>query len=292
MVRRRLGFAVLLVVCARTPLSAQRVGDDRAGVAVEGRPAAAPADSGGKVWRIAGLRIPRRDSSWWVPLTSAVLPGTGQALIGQDRFVAYLAMEAYLVIRIHDRGLQAIRERDRSQALARDVARANFGGPRPVGPWSYYEDMEKYTESGVFNLTPGGKFVPEGDESTFNGAMWRLARLTYWDDANVAPDTASLAYRNSINYYLSRAVTPEYRWSWRNAQLEQDLFRRAIKRKNQAYSDRATVVGYLAANHILSMLDAFITLRLSTGLGAPGTPAISRLEGTLPWAPFGRPSSR
>ncbi len=270
---------------------AQRAGDDRAGVAPVLR-AERPAADSAKAWRLGALRIPRRDSSWWVPLASAVVPGAGQALLGQDRFVAYLATEAFLLVRIHDRNQEAVRERDRSQALARDVARVIYGGARPVGPWSYYEDMEKYAESGVFNLTPGGRFSPEVDESTFNGAMWRLARLTYWDNPNVSPDTASAAYRNSLNYYAGRAVAPEYRWSWRNAQLEQDLFRRAIKRKNKAFSDRAATLGYLAANHLLSMVDAFITLRLSTGLGTAGAPATTRLEGTLPWAPFGRPSSR
>ena len=97
---------------------AQRVGEDRAGVAVDARPTSSATDTSSKYWRIAGLRIPRRDSSWWVPLTSAVIPGTGQALLGQNRFVAYLATEAFFLIRMHDQGEEAVRVRDRSQALA------------------------------------------------------------------------------------------------------------------------------------------------------------------------------
>ena len=243
--------------------------------------------------RLGPLAIPRRDSSWWVPLTSAVVPGTGQALLGQHRFIAYMAVEAFAVLGYVNQRNEALRGRDQYQAQARDVARVLFPGSRPVGPWSYYESMEHYLEIGVFDRFPGGEFTPESDESTFNGDMWRLARETYWRDPAVTPDKNSQQYRSAIGFYIARAVTPEYRWSWRNAQLEQNLYRRTILNTNQSYRDANQQLGFLIVNHLLSAVDAFVTIRLRGGAGAviPGAQATS-LSATLPWAPFGRPVTR
>jgi hypothetical protein len=243
--------------------------------------------------RLGLLKVPRRDTSWWVPLASAIVPGTGQAILGQNRFIAYLAVEAFAVLGYFNQHNEAIRGRDQYRAQANEVARALFPGNKPVGPWSYYESMEHYLESGVFDQFPGGVFTPESDETTFNGDMWRLARETYWRDPNVQPDKNSQEYRNAIGFYIARAVQPEYRWSWRNAQLEQDLYRRTILRTNQAYRDANLQIGFLIANHILSAVDAFVTIRLRGGAGAavPGAQPTS-LSATLPWAPFGRPVTR
>ncbi len=304
---RAIAFALAALSGGASAVSAQRVADARPvfGGAVAPAPAAPAPDLGiarsadgdsarapGKI-RFGRLAIPRRDSSWWVPLASAIVPGTGQARLGQNRFMAYLAFEAFAVLGYFDQHNQALRYRDQYRALARDVARAFYGGNRPVGPWAYYESMEHYLESGVFDRFPGGEFTPESDESTFNGDMWRLARATYWRDQNVAPDKNSQEYRNAIGFYINRAVTPEYRWTWRNAQLEQDLYRRTILNTNQAYRDANLQLGFLIANHLLSAVDAFATIRLRGGAGAaiPGAPPTS-LSATLPWAPFGRPETR
>ena len=68
------------------------------------------------------LGIPRRDSSWWVPLASTVLPGAGQALLGQSRFVAYFAVEGYILVDYLNQASIETRERARSRALAHDVS--------------------------------------------------------------------------------------------------------------------------------------------------------------------------
>ena len=96
--------------------------------------------------RLGRLAIPRRDSSWWVPLSSAILPGTGQAVLGQNRFIAYLAVEAFAVLGYFKLHNEALRGVDQYRAQARDVSRALFPGSRPVGPWSYYESMERSEE--------------------------------------------------------------------------------------------------------------------------------------------------
>jgi hypothetical protein len=238
--------------------------------------------------RIGPIAIPRRDSSWWVPLASAAVPGTGQALLGQHRFIAYLAVEGFAFLGYLDQHAEQLRERDRFQSLASDVARSLFPGDRPVGQWAYYELMEHYIESGVFNLVPGGTFTPEVDITSYNGAAWLLARQTYWSNPNVQPDPASSEYRKALAFYVARAVQPQFRWSWRNAQLEQDVYVQTIERANQASRDARLQLGLLIANHLLSMVDAYVTLRVHGGLGAGGSP--TSLSATIPWAPFGRPS--
>jgi hypothetical protein len=237
------------------------------------------------------LSIPRRDSSWWVPLASGVMPGAGQALLGQDRFIGYVAMEAYALLSALDRSAEERLQTHRYQSLALDVARAFVLGNRPVGNWPYYESMEKYIESGVFNAgAPGGDFTPETDVTTYNGFIWLDVRQRWWTNPYVEPDHSSSQYRNAFNEYLARAYRPEMRWSWRNAQLEQDNYRQIINLKNQVHHDATTALGVLAANHLLSMIDAFVTVRLRGGAGAGGTP--SELSLTVPWAPFGHPRTR
>ena len=240
--------------------------------------------------RIGALRIPRRDSSWWVPLTSLVLPGAGQALLGQDRFLGYLAVEGYVIVDYLKVSGEQRDERTRSRVLAHDVARGVFGGTRPEGAWAYYESMEHYVESGVFERLPGGEFAPEVDVTTYNGFLWLDVRKRYWDNPNVEPSHTSRPYVDAITEYKARAITDAFRWSWRNAQLEQDIYRRSILRENQAAHVAASLVNALVVNRLLSTVDAFVTVRVRNGAGTSLTP--SALELSVPWAPFGRPSPR
>ena len=231
--------------------------------------------------------LARADSAWWLPLTSALMPGTGQLLLRQDRAIAYAAAEGLVLIQYFNASGEEARDRDRSRSLARDVARAAFGGARAVGPWAYYENMEHYVESGVFNRFPDAEFSPEVDLQTYNGWLWLDVRRRYWDNPNVEPLHTSAAYVRALNEYLTRAVRDEGRWSWRNAQLEQDVFRRTIKRKNQAAQTATEMLSLLVANHLLSTVDAFVAMRVRGLAGAGGR--ISGIEVSLPWEALGRP---
>lgn len=262
MPRRPLLLAVLLLVSGATPVAAQR---------------------------ILPRFVPAGDSSWWAPVASAVIPGLGQAALGQDRFIAYLAVEALAVVAHSNELTQAKREQRRYEELARDVARAFFADVRPKGTFAYYESMEKFLESGVFDRLPGGEVDPDINVTTYNGFLWYVARRTYWRDPDLAPGAETPEFRLAMNMYLSRAIRPEYRWSWRNAQLEQDLFRRTIRRSNQSYRRAREQLGILIANHLLSTVDAFATVRFRT-TPEPGAPTTRQLGVTVPWAPFGRPS--
>lgn len=227
---------------------------------------------------------------WWTPFASAALPGSGQAVLRQARAVPYLAIEAFAWSQYLSERREGRARRNDYVELARVVARAFFSETLPAGDFEYYERMEQFVESGVFDLAPGGTLQPELDVSTFNGATWLLARQTFWEDPDIPPPVASSAYQDALDFYSRRAVRPEFRWSWRNAQLEQDLFRRTIERSNDAFRSSSALLGLILANHALSAVDAFVTLRLRRGLQGRGD-AGYRVEASVPWAPFGRPRS-
>ena len=255
--------------------SRSRVGVARAGAGTPelpgtGLPRAPGVERTGAIGVARWGRMEPADRRRWAPVASLLLPGTGQTLLGQDRFVAYLAMEAWSVLEFANQRTEARRQQNRYRNLARDVARSLFGTKPPVGTWAYYESMEHYVESGVFDRLPGGEVDPDEDVSTYNGAMWLLARQTYWTDPTVPPLVSSTAYRNAYNFYLDRAVRPQYRWSWRNAQLEQDIYVRTIQRSNTSYRGARRALGLVIANHLLSSVDAFATLRVEGLEGGNG----------------------
>ena len=201
------------------------------------------------------------------PLVSLLLPGTGQLLAHQDRGAVYLAAEVYLVSRFLQLDHEAVAEAQRFQNLAFDVARRSFGPVRRDTIFEYYEQMERFAESGAYDKDPGPALVPESDPSTYNGSMWLLARQTYWEDPNVPPDPMSPQYLNALQFYQARAVGANFLWSWRNHSLEHEVFRDYIKRSDNAFRRAQNQIGLLLANHVLSAVDALISARLSAATG-------------------------
>lgn len=268
------GAALVVSVVGARALSAQQVTSARAGVPGAGDSRGQVMPAGTPVAGTPGIsgrgRLDGADRRRWAPVASLLLPGTGQTLLGQDRFVAYLALEAWAVLEFANQRTEARRQQNRYRALARDVARSLYGANPPVGTWAYYEAMEHYVESGVFDRLPGGEVDPDIEVDTHNGAMWLLARQTFWTDPTVPPLISSARYRNALNFYLDRAIRAEYRWSWRNAQLEQDLYVRTIRRYNTSFREARQALGIVIANHLLSSVDAFATLRVEGLEGGDG----------------------
>jgi hypothetical protein len=194
------------------------------------------------------------------PLLSALVPGAGQAVLGQDRAVVYAAVEMFLLIRRASDGRAQARQEQEYRGLARQVARAHFSATPPDGDWDYYETMEKWFESGAYSLSPT-ELVPESDVTTFNGSRWLLVQRNHGIDID-APDRSSDAYRAALADYASQAAPSEFLWSWRNAQLEWDLYRRTINKRNDAAHAVGLDVTLLLANHVLSTVDAFSSFRL------------------------------
>lgn len=198
----------------------------------------------------------------WAIAASAILPGSGQALLGVNRALPYVAVEAFGWTS-YIRDAQAYRRhRNGYRDLAARVARAAWSAVRPHGDFEYYERMTHYQESGRYDLVAGGIIDPETDTTTYNGAMWLLARRTYWADPSTAPDTASPEWARAVAFYKTRAYDQLYRWSWTQAPLEYAAFLDLIGDSNDANRRAMLDLGVIIANHVLSTVDAYITVRL------------------------------
>jgi hypothetical protein len=207
-------------------------------------------------WRVS----PRAQR--FAPLASAVVPGAGQMMLGHDRFVAYLAVEALSWWRYTKDVREQRRQETEFKTLARRVARAPFTLQSPDllpdADWAYYEKMRDYAESGSFSLATSGPIVPDTDVTTYNGSRWQLARTTF--------STREAA----LQEYVRTAVTPEFEWSWKDAVLQYDRFKRTTDKRNDAYRGGIADLMVIGTNHILSMIDAFSTIRLRAVPSAGG----------------------
>lgn len=291
---RRLTLVALLAAVASgsSPAAAQRaepVFTRNVKEPIAGPPLArsdAPGAAVRPAWPAAAARVDttphRRRSSAWAALASAVVPGTGQLLLRQRRAVVYIALEALALSRYASHSRDARRSRDAYRSLAATVARAPFSETRPVGDFDYYERMEHYVASGRFDLSSQGLPIrPEEDTTTFNGAIWQLARRTYWNDPSQPPPRESIEWLRAESFYLQRAIRPEYRWSWEGAEDAHGNFRQLIGRSNDRYRDALSDLGWTLGNHVLSSIDASVSIRLrrqETMLGTAYGATVS-----LPW---------
>jgi len=213
---------------------------------------------------------PRRPPSVVLrPLASLLVPGTGQLLAHQDRGAVYLAAEIYLVSRFLQLDREAGREAGRFQTLAYDIARRSVAPTRRDTVFEYYEQMERFVESGRYDADPGAAFVPETDAGTYNGSVWLLARRTFWEDPDVPPDPTSPQYWRALQFYQARAVGPGFLWTWRDHSLEHAVFRESIRRSDTAFRRAQNQIGLLLANHVVSAVDAIISSRLAAVAGRP-----------------------
>ena len=201
------------------------------------------------------------------PLASLIIPGTGQLMNHQDRGAVYIAAEVYLLSRYLQLDHEATIEARRFQNLAFDVARQAFAPMRRDTIFEYYEQMERFAESGSYDADAGAAFVPETDPATYNGSVWLLARRTFWEDPNVPPDPTSPQYWRALQFYQARAVGPNFLWSWRNHSLEREVFRDYIRRSDNAFRRAQNQVGLLLANHVLSAVYALISARMRAAAG-------------------------
>ena len=219
------------------------------------------------------------------PLASLLLPGAGQLMGGHDRGAVYLATEIYLVSRFLQLDRDASRAANRFHSLAYDVARRAYTPTRRDTVFEYYEQMERFDESGSYDRDPGAALVPESDARTYNGSVWLLARRTFWEDPDTPTDPTSPAYWRALQFYQARAVGPGFQWSWRDHSLEHQVFRETIRHSDDGFRRAQNQVGLLLANHVVSAVDALISSRLAAAAGRPtalhttvGTRGIARLQ--------------
>jgi hypothetical protein len=236
----------------------------------------------------AELFAPRLDSTrtsgprWLVPLhsrtaqnlspiASAIVPGSGQFILGNDRFIGYLAVELLSWMQYSKNVREQAAQEMEFKSLARRVARAGFAtgsvDELPDGDWAYYEKMRDYKESGPYSLTLAG-VSPDTNPLTFNGSRWQLAQATF------STREAALAE------YMRTAVRPEYEWSWANNRLQFDRFVRTTDKRNDAHRAGLLNLMVIAANHALSMIDAFSTVRLRANSDRVG---VTSVGASIPW---------
>jgi hypothetical protein len=196
---------------------------------------------------------------------SVVVPGAGQFLLGNDRWVPYVALEIWGWISIFER-------RARARSLARDyrdlawyVARRVSVGERRDTIFEYYEEMTHYAASGTWDSDPEAAGVqPELDGRTFNGDLWDLSRSLFFPGGfNYQPGSAP--YEQALAYYLRNAMPPTFTWAWGDSFLEQQSFRELIRRSDEAYRSSTQFLGLLLANHVVSAVDALVIGRLQGG---------------------------
>jgi hypothetical protein len=175
----------------------------------------------------------------------------------------YLAVETLLITRFFTLQGDGRRAADRYRDLALEVARRPFDPVILDTVFEYFEQMQKFIESGPFDTDPGAALVPPTDERIYNGSIWRLARETFFTNPDSLPDPGSLEYQQALAFYRRRAIGENFQWSWRNAGLEQDLYRQSIQRSDESFRQASQYLGLLLANHLLSAIDAFVSVRLS-----------------------------
>lgn len=277
--RRGLAWWIVLATVA-TPVQAQR----RSTAGVGRPPSTASTCHGYPACQFLGTGSTQAPTplSAWAIASSAVLPGSGQAILGVNRAIPYLAVEAFAWTGYARASQDYRRRRNGYRDVASRVARAPFAPVRPNGDFEYYERMTHYLEAGRYDLVAGGALDPETDSTTYNGAMWLLARRTYWSNADAPPDTTSTEWQRAITFYRNRAYDQLYRWSWTNAPVEYAMFVDLIRDSNDANRRAMHHLGVIIANHVLSTVDAFITIRLQ----GQGRGRLLELDGSIPLSSF------
>ncbi len=220
---------------------------------------------------LAAARNGIRASPALVTIASALVPGAGQGIMRQKRSLAYLLLEAAGVSFYISESRNASRQRNLYRDISQTVARGPFSPPGPKGDWDYYERMEKYVSSGIFDAVPGGQVDPEADVSTYNGSVWLLARETFWRDPGNPPATGTEEYRAALRFYSERAVTPEFRWSWLGAPEAFQKYRAAIAASNSSFRSAEKIAGLVIANHFLSAVDAYVSVQARVSRHSDGS---------------------
>lgn len=202
-----------------------------------------------------------------VALYSLVLPGSGQYVQGQRRWVAYGAMEAVAWYMHLDRRTSGHDLRDAYRELAWNVPR-DRNGPPVVDDFEYYERLAAWTRSGAWDLDPNATGVqPETDPRTFNGAVWKRATEIFFGADPGGADPGDPEWDRALTYYRDRAYPPELLWDWTGTGDARERFESLILKSDDDLGDATLMLGLIVANHILSAADAFVSARLRESTG-------------------------
>ncbi len=212
----------------------------------------------------AGAGLTRTDLSF---VASLAVPGSGQYLLGQNRWVPYVAVEAWAWVRYIDQRATSQRLSREYKDLAWSIARRVSTGARRDTTFPYYEVLIHYRASGAFDGSAEPGVQPEFDDATYNGEQWKLAQSLFIP-AGAAVGPGSPSYDAALAYYEKHAIPDGYAFAWNSGRLEQQTYTNVINESDAAYRDATRMLGLILANHLTSAVDALISTRLRNG--APG----------------------
>lgn len=197
-------------------------------------------------------------------LYSALVPGAGQRLLGQERWAPYMAMEVWAWIQFFLRRDRGATLSQRYRDLAWEVARRVSVGPRTDGDFGYYESLTRFNSSGAVDRDPLAAGVqPETDPETFNGSLWQLAMDIFFPpEAEETPSPGSPPYEQALEFYLDRSISPRLAWNWSDNSLQRSVYTDLIRESDEAFRSSTTMVGLILANHFVSAIDALVSARL------------------------------
>lgn len=226
-------------------------------------------------------------------LFSALLPGTGQLVRDQKRGIAYLAAEAAALTAWAFFRNEGNNNEDEYIEFARENARetaANFDPywnpiedrihPELEGDWDYYEHMSQYRRSGRYDRDLNTDYYttrnirdldPETEwDDSFNYRQWGISRINYFHPDPENPDPNALVGTSADTiaakeYYARIAVTEAYAWDWGPPEYggtaNRNQFARIIDDANSAFRNANFSLGVLLANHVVSAIDAYISVK-------------------------------
>jgi hypothetical protein len=207
-------------------------------------------------------------------LASAILPGAGQWLQDEDRWVPYVLTETWAWATYFSNRGRAADLRADYRDLAWAVARRVSVGARRDTVFEYYETLSEWQTSGAFDVDPRTDGTqPESDAGTFNGDVWRLARSLLIPGGATAPP-GSPEYERALQYYREHAIPDGYAWAWGPNGLEQQRFRELIRASDDASRAATLRLGIILANHVISAVDALVIARVREAAGGDGAPAL------------------
>jgi hypothetical protein len=194
---------------------------------------------------------------WRPVLSSALVPGTGQLTMDQDRGWVYLAVEAGVWVGYGMSRHAGMEDRTAYRDLAWREARGEVE-PRRDGDFEYFERLGAWTRSGAFDAEPGSAGLqPETDPATFNGDAWELAR----DLVGLPPDAGpeDPRYRRALELYEERAYPSDLTWDWTGSPEARERYRSLVQESDQHLRQSTTLLGGIFLNHVVSAVDAYVS---------------------------------
>jgi len=211
-------------------------------------------------------------------LLSAILPGSGQLVQGQNRGYAYIAAEVATIAGwfvYRNQGQDTENEYiEFAWVHAREGVPGGTGN-NIRGTNEYYEHLSKWIRSGEFDtdrnydLEDPFTIDPWTDEETFNGDTWRIATITFFE-----PDTLGVLVGEradtlaALQLYSGRAFQSDFYWDWTknntvdNYKAQQNRYKDLRDESNAAYRRATVSLVLLMANHVISVVDAFMSSRI------------------------------